>query len=197
MNLELFTGGMVATNGYLLEDGATTILVDAPAGIFDWLLQKDLYPDHLLLTHQHFDHVEDAHRFDCPIHAYFPFSRDLILDQQARAWGLPVTVEEYEVSEILKKNESLRLGQFSFDLLPVPGHSPDSIVFSLPSQKMALVGDTIFNGGVGRTDLPGGNEKELFEGICSHLLTLPDDTRLYPGHGPFTTPSSERVRFSH
>ena len=63
MNLELFTGGSVATNGYLLEDGGVTLLIDAPSGIFDWLQRKDLYPDHLLLTHQHFDHVEDAHLF--------------------------------------------------------------------------------------------------------------------------------------
>ena len=133
MNLEMFTGGMVATNAYLLEDGGVTILVDAPAGVFDWLLQKDLTPDYLLLTHQHFDHVEDAHRLSCPIHAYAPFSRELIMDDKARSWGLPVEVPDFAVDVLLKDQERLKFGNFAFDLLHVPGHSPDSLVYSLPS----------------------------------------------------------------
>ena len=193
MNLELYTGGLVATNGYLLEDGGTTLLIDAPLGVFDWLQQKDIFPDHVLLTHQHFDHVEDAHRFDCPIHAYSPFSRDLIMDERARSWGLPVEVTEFSVNKILKDTGSLNFGNFNFELLHVPGHSPDSIVFSLPKADLALVGDTIFNQGRGRTDLPGGDEELLLKGIRDKLLTLPDHYRLYPGHGPHTTPAAERV----
>ncbi|MGJ8723735.1 MAG: MBL fold metallo-hydrolase [Roseibacillus sp.] len=192
MNLEMFTGGMVATNAYLLEDGGVTILVDAPAGVFDWLLQKDLTPDYLLLTHQHFDHVEDAHRFTCPIHAYAPFSHDLILDEQARSWGLPIEVPDFNVDVILKDKETLQFGNFAFDLLHVPGHSPDSLVYSLPQANLALAGDTLFNQGAGRTDLPGGSHEELFEGIRTKLLTLPDETRIYPGHGPHTSPASEK-----
>lgn len=195
MNIELFTGGLVATNGYLIEDGGATILIDAPAGIFEWLQRKDLFPDHLLLTHQHFDHVEDAHLFDCPIHAFAPFSRDLILDQQAQAWGLPVNVPDFHVTEILDEQDSLTLGKFAFDLLHVPGHSPDSLVYSLPQANLALVGDTLFHQGVGRTDLPGGNHELLFNGIREKLLTLPDDYRLYPGHGPHTSPGNERGAF--
>ncbi|GHC50868.1 MBL fold metallo-hydrolase [Roseibacillus persicicus] len=195
MNLEQYTGGTVATNGYLLEDGGTTLLIDAPEGIFEWLEQKDLYPDHLLLTHQHFDHVEDASRFNCPIHAFAPFSRELTLDEQARAWGLPVSVGEFEVTGVLEGKRELTLGQFKFDLLHVPGHSPDSVVYSLPAHGLALSGDTIFNHGSGRTDLPGGDGPTLFDGIRTKLLTLPDETRLYPGHGPHTTPAAEKARF--
>lgn len=195
MNLELFTGGSVATNGYLLEDGGVTLLIDAPSGIFDWLQRKDLYPDHLLLTHQHFDHVEDAHLFDCPTHAFSPFSHELILDKQAKAWGLPVNVPDFQVSEILAEKESLTLGNFAFDLLHVPGHSPDSLVFSLPQANLAFVGDTLFNQSTGRTDLPGGNHELLFKGIREKLLTLPSEYRLYPGHGPHTSPENEKNSF--
>ena len=191
MNLELFTGGMVATNGYLLQDGGTTLLIDAPEGVFDWLQQKDIYPDHLLLTHQHFDHVEDAHRFNCPVHAYAAFSRELTLADLTRSWGMPLEVADYQVTETLAGKESLTLGNFRFDLLHVPGHSPDSVVFSLPEHDLALVGDTLFNQGFGRTDLPGGDESLLFQGIREKLLTLPPQTRLYPGHGPHTSPSAE------
>lgn len=192
MNLELYTGGMVATNGYLLHDGATTLLIDAPAGVHQWLQQKDLLPDHLLLTHQHFDHVEDAYLFDCPVHAFADFNRDFILDQRAREWGLPVKVTDFKVSKILEKEEKLVLGSFQFELLHVPGHSPDSLVYSLPQAHLAIVGDTLFNRGYGRTDLPGGDEALLFQGIREKLLSLPPETRLYPGHGPATTPAAEQ-----
>ena len=64
-----------------------------------------------------------------------------------------------------------------------------------PQAELALVGDTLFNQGAGRTDLPGGNHEELFEGIRSKLLTLSDQTRIYPGHGPHTSPAAERGRF--
>lgn len=195
MTLELYTGGMVATNGYLLQDGGTTILIDAPEGVFDWLLEKDISPDHLLLTHQHFDHVDDAHRFDCPIHAFSPYSRELTLADLTRSWGMPLEVKAYEISAVLEGQESLTLGNFQFDLLHVPGHSPDSLVFSLPQSNLAFVGDTLFHRGFGRTDLPGGDEAQLFQGIREKLLTLPAETRICPGHGPETTPADEASIF--
>jgi glyoxylase-like metal-dependent hydrolase (beta-lactamase superfamily II) len=192
MTLDTFTGGFVATNGYLLQKDDTTLLIDAPAGIADWLSEKSITPDHLLLTHQHFDHVEDAARFACPIHAFADFSRELILDQGARAMGLSVHVDEFTISEVLSGQSALTLGAFEIDLLHLPGHSPDSIVFSLPGEQLAIVGDTLFAGGVGRSDLPGGDEQQLFTGIREKLLTLPGDTQLYPGHGPATSPEGER-----
>lgn len=192
MMLEVFTGGYVATNGYLLQKGKTTILIDAPAGSFEWLQEKGIAPDYLLLTHQHFDHVEDAHLFPCPIYAYSPFSRSLIRDKECREnWGLPVSVPDFEVDEVLEGISQLPLGDIQFDLLHVPGHSPDSLVYSLPQAKLALVGDTLFAGGVGRTDLPGGDEQLLFNGIREKLLTLSPTTQIYPGHGPATSPAEE------
>ncbi|MBK1835519.1 MBL fold metallo-hydrolase [Roseibacillus ishigakijimensis] len=195
MNFERFTGGFAATNGYLLQKDGTHVLVDAPAGSFDWLQKLGITPDALLLTHQHFDHVEDASLFDCPRYAFAPFSRDLILDQRARDWGLPVTVEEFAVSELLEGRSQLTVGPFTFELRHVPGHSPDSLVFSLPVEELALVGDTIFQGSYGRTDLPGGDEALLFSGIREKLLTLPEATTFYPGHGEPTTPGAERAFF--
>lgn len=191
MTIELFTGGLVSTNGYLLEKDGTTILVDAPAGVFQWLQQKDVSPDYLLLTHQHFDHVEDAHLFPCPIFGHAEFSSDLVIDSLAREWGLPVTVEDFTVDQLLAGQEKLVLGRFDFELLHVPGHSPDSIVYSLPDDGIALVGDTLFRQGVGRTDLPGGDGDLLIQGIREKLLVLSSATKLLPGHGPTTTPAEE------
>lgn len=191
MTLELFTGGFVSTNSYLLEKDGTTLLVDAPAGVFQWLQQRDLSPDYLLITHQHFDHVEDAHLFQCPIFGYAEFARNLVMDDLARGWGLPVTVEQFTVAQELAGEEELVLGRFEFELLHVPGHSPDSLVYSLPQEGIALVGDTLFRQGVGRTDLPGGDGKLLLDGIREKLLTLSGETKLLPGHGPRTTPADE------
>lgn len=191
MTLEMFTGGYVATNGYLLTLDGTTLLIDAPAGVFEWLQEKDVFPDHVLLTHQHFDHVEDASRFTCPIHAFAPFSRALTLEEGARGMGLPITIEEFAVQEILAKKEKLSLGKFAIELAHVPGHSPDSVIFTFREAGISIVGDTLFNGGIGRTDLPGGDHDLLIAGIRDKILTLPAATKIYPGHGPSTSPAEE------
>lgn len=191
MTIELFTGGLVSTNAYLLEKDGTTLLVDAPAGVLQWLQQKDVSPDYLLLTHQHFDHVEDAHLFAGPIFGFAEFSRDLVIDGLAREWGLPVTVEPFTIDQVLAGKERLVLGNFVFDLLHIPGHSADSLVYCLAEEGVALVGDTLFRHGFGRTDLPGGDGELLFQGIREKLLVLPGGTKLFPGHGPATTPSDE------
>ena len=185
----------MATNGYLLEDEGTTLLIDAPAGVFDWLQQKDLYPDHLLLTHQHFDHFEDAHLFEGPIHAFSPYSTELTIAELARSWGLPIEIAEYSVDQVLENQSQLELGNFSFQLLHVPGHSPDSLVYELPAAGLAFVGDTLFRQGAGRTDLPGGSAELLRSGIREKLPSLPPQTQILPGHGPATTPAAEAMTF--
>ena len=195
MTLDMFTGGLVATNAYLIENEGTTLLIDAPAGVFHWLEEKNIQPDHLLLTHQHYDHVEDAHRFKGPTYAFSPYSSELTIVDLARSWGMPVDVPEYQISTLLENESTLQLGPFSFELLYVPGHSPDSLVFHLPQSGLAFVGDTLFSGGIGRTDLPGGNHSLLEKGIKEKLLSLPPETKIFPGHGLSTSPAIESALF--
>ncbi len=195
MKFDSYTGGIVATNSYLLQKENCTVLVDAPAEVFDWLTEQEITPDYLLLTHQHFDHVEDAHRFDCPILAFSEFSRELILDERARASGLPISVPDFVVTTRLEGEKHLSLGPFTFELRHLPGHSPDSLVYILADEKLALVGDTLFQGGYGRTDLPGGDEILLFQGIREKLLTLPTHYELFPGHGSSTSSDEGRRIF--
>jgi glyoxylase-like metal-dependent hydrolase (beta-lactamase superfamily II) len=90
----------------------------------------------------------------------------------------------------LADGDRLSCGRFEFEVRHVPGHSPGHVAFVGPG--MALVGDVVFAGSVGRTDLPGGDGRTLVESIETRLLTLPDDTVLYPGHGPETTVGHER-----
>ncbi|MEM9079201.1 MAG: MBL fold metallo-hydrolase [Verrucomicrobiota bacterium] len=192
MKLFTYTGGLVATNAYVLQSHSGTLLIDAPKDVFPWLASKNLTPDALLLTHQHFDHVEDAHLFEGPIYAQSPFSRDLTLDQQARDWGLPVQVPEFSVSILLTSESTITLAGFQISILPLPGHSPDSLVYHIPAETIALAGDTLFADGIGRTDLPHGEHQTLISGIRSTLLTLPPDTRILPGHGPETNIAHEQ-----
>lgn len=190
-----YCGGFVQTNGYFLqgEDG-TIILIDAPLGITDFLKEQGLKPSHLLLTHQHYDHVEDVAKLKeagVKVYAWSPYSRTLTLEEPVRSWGLPIRVTPYEVDQLLEGMERLEVGGLTFELAHVPGHSTDSVIYHLPDQGVVFAGDTLFAGSIGRTDLPGGNHAQLIAGIQEHLLTQPPATTLLPGHGPATTVSEE------
>lgn len=195
MKLSRFTGGMAQTNGYLLETSDGNLLVDAPEGIAEWLSGKAVRVDHLLLTHQHYDHVLDAaalQRAGARIHAFAAHSPDLTLETAVRAWGLPITVEPFEVDESFDLSAPLRLGGLTFGLAHVPGHSTDSVTFHLAAWHLLFSGDTLFAGSIGRCDLPGGSMETLVAGISRHLLVLPDETRVLPGHGGESTIARER-----
>lgn len=190
MNISLFTGGFVQTNGYLIEAPRGHLLVDAPSGVIEWLGAKGVGPTDVLLTHQHYDHVEDVaalRAMGARIHAFAPYSEELTLEARARDWGLPIAVTPYEVHSMLKMEEVLKVNGFEIELLHVPGHSPDSVAFYFREEGVVFSGDTLFAQGIGRFDLPGGDGELLISGIREKLLTLPGETRVFPGHGPSTT----------
>lgn len=192
MEIITFTGGAVQTNGYFAKTTAGNLLFDAPAKIDSFLKGKDLSVDHLFLTHQHFDHVEDADIIEAKKYCYEAYNCELIRDKEAREWGLDVSVPPFEVNEILKERESLQIGDLEIQLLYVPGHSPDSLAFYLPSEGVVFGGDALFEGGIGRPDLPDGDEVTLLRSISEKLYVLPDETIVYPGHGPSTTIGKEK-----
>jgi len=151
----------------------------------------------LLLTHQHFDHVQDAAavkvEHGCPIHAFAPYSRALTLeDLFGVATGMSVSVPPYTVDHLLEGQETLSVAGLTFDLKHVPGHSPDSVCFHAAEQGILVGGDVLFAGSIGRCDFPGGSQQQLVQGIAEKLMTLPDAIRVLPGHGPETTIAAER-----
>ena len=192
MEIITFTGGAVQTNGYFAKTTAGNLLFDAPAKIDSFLKGKDLSVDHLFLTHQHFDHVEDADVIDAKKYCYEAYNSELIRDKEAREWGLDVSVPPFKVDEVLEGRESLQIGDLEIQLLYVPGHSPDSLAFYLPSEGVVFGGDALFEGGIGRPDLPDGDEATLLRSISEKLYVLPDETIVYPGHGPSTTIGKEK-----
>lgn len=197
-DIHTYTGGIAATNTHLLRLPGGTVLVDAPEGAAAWLRQQNARVDVLLLTHQHFDHVQDAaaiqREHGCRICAFAPFSRDLTLERLfGMVTGSSLSVPEFTVDEQLEGRETLEAVGETWRLYHVPGHSPDSVCFHLENQHLLFGGDVLFLDGIGRTDFPSGSTRQLLGGIQSKLLVLPDATQVYPGHGEDTTIGRERV----
>lgn len=190
MKISLYTGGMVQTNGYLVESPNGNLLIDAPEGIADWLSERGMRVDHLLLTHQHYDHVEDVAKVratGAKVHAFSDYSTELTLEAAARNWGMPIQVDPYQVDALINPACSFSLCGFEITPAHTPGHAADGMTFYLPALGVVFAGDTLFAGSIGRTDLPGGSTEQLLSGIALHLMTLPSETRVLSGHGPEST----------
>jgi len=197
MTLHTYTGGFVQTNGYILElANKECLIIDAPAGITEFLKEKGLVPKHLLLTHQHFDHVEDASLLEetgAKISAWTAYAPDVIMEKRVQEMGIPVNIPPYQVATVLKGQATLEVAGLTFNLAHVPGHSPESVTFHLTAEFLLFAGDALFNGSIGRTDLPGGNHEQLLDSIRQKLYTLPDETAVFPGHGPQTRIGHEKA----
>lgn len=199
--LRTYTGGPLACNGYLLEgaDGSF-VAVDAPLGMAEWVqrvLPAGAKLGHLLLTHQHFDHVQGAAELrrltGCAIHAPFAMSDELTLAAVARQWGLP-SIEPYEVDAFGTAQTTADWGGLRWQLYFIPGHSRDGMAYGLADEELLFTGDILFSGAVGRTDFPGGSSFSLLHGIREKLMPLPETTRVCCGHGPATTIGEEKLQ---
>lgn len=190
MKITSYTGGFVQTNGYLIETPDGNFLIDAPEGIAAWITERGVRVDEVLLTHQHYDHVTDAaalKTLGAKLHAFAGYSKDLTLESTARGWGMPISVMPYEIDCLFEMAQPLDLAGVQIGLAHIPGHSADSVTFYLSDHGVVFSGDTLFASSIGRTDLPGGSTEQLLGGIARHLMTLPPETRVLPGHGPGTT----------
>jgi len=197
-DISTYTGGIAATNAHLLSLPGGKVLIDAPEGAAAWLADQKVHIETLILTHQHFDHVLDAAaikaQHGCRIYAFAAFSRDLTLERlYGMMTGSSMAVPEFEVDEILEGRSTVEIVNEHWQLYHVPGHSPDSLCFHLERELLLFGGDVLFLDGIGRTDFPGGSTRQLLSGIAEKLLPLPDQTRVFPGHGDDTTIGRERM----
>jgi glyoxylase-like metal-dependent hydrolase (beta-lactamase superfamily II) len=203
MILETFVVGPLQCNCTLLgdEDAGEAIVIDPGdevSRIYRRLADLGLKLKQILVTHGHIDHVGGALKLKqltgAPI---FLNENDLpllkMMEEQAAWVGVPTPdVSAPDVS----LTDGLRVGldRYPAEVLHTPGHTQGSICLHFEPLKMLIAGDTLFAGSIGRTDLPGGNPRQIIESIETRLLTLTDDTRVLPGHGPATTIGSERQR---
>jgi glyoxylase-like metal-dependent hydrolase (beta-lactamase superfamily II) len=114
-------------------------------------------------------------------------------EEQAKAFGLPMKAKSVPVGKYLVNGEIIKFGKSELAVLSVPGHSPGGVAFYNKKNGFVIVGDSLFAGSIGRTDLWGGNQDILLAAIKDKLLSLPDETVVYPGHGPETRIIDEKL----
>lgn len=202
MNWKKIPLGLLQTNCYLLynEDKECIIFDPGAEGekLIAWLEQNELKPIAILLTHAHFDHIGavDQVRDHFGIKVYIheleaDWLTDATLNGSVRYEMEPI--QGKPADELLTGEGMLEVGPFTLQLFETPGHSPGSLSYYVKEVNAVFSGDALFSGGIGRTDLPGGDQDVLIESISSRLLTLPDDTTALPGHGLSITVSETKV----
>lgn len=195
-----FTGGPFTQNSYLVTCARTgsAILVDAGAAAPDALeaaRAAGATIGAIVLTHAHIDHVdgltEVKRETGAPIYLH-PDDQRLYENAPMQADWFGLRMDPLPpVDHALEHGGTVRVGDCTLLVRHTPGHAPGHVI--LVGDGVALVGDVIFMGSIGRTDLPGGNLQTLMKSIREQILTLPDSTTLYNGHGPATTVGHERV----
>jgi len=196
LQIQTFIGGIFDTNAYLILAPGGHILFDAPTGASDWMREIGAKPNLLIITHGHVDHIDDAAKikriFGCQV-AYHRDSLPLITDPDFfKRFGFYFEATPVNPDFLIEETPELNLCSLTFRVLLVPGHCPGSLCFYSSAHQFLIGGDVLFAGGVGRTDLPGGDHELLIRGIREKLLILPEATTVLPGHGPATSIGEER-----
>ncbi|MNN42252.1 putative metallo-hydrolase [compost metagenome] len=204
LQIKTFTFNPYQENTYLLYNEEGNALIIDP-GMYgekeqvEFLTFVDLHnltPQLLLNTHCHIDHVLGNYfiheKFDLlPQFHEGELSTLIAVQNYAPQMGF-----RYDISPIgevfLKDGDKIQIDNDELEVILAPGHSPAHICFYSASQKFLIGGDVLFRNSIGRTDLPGGNHQQLLDNIKQRLYTLPDDTIVYPGHGPSTTIGFEK-----
>ena len=207
LEIKSFVFGLFGTNTYVVNNGQQVLLVDPACSnpyeeqmLYRYISYLKSQISNLKLsivaTHGHLDHLWGAkwatEQWHTPVlmhEADIPMAQ--AMQQQYDLFGIHRTAEAFPIEDIKSSILNLKSQMSNFELLETPGHTPGSICLYWPEEKVLLSGDTLFQMGYGRTDLPGGNMGQLIESL-EHLFTLPADTLVYPGHGAETTIGAEK-----
>ncbi len=208
MKLHVLPSGMIQTNAYLLVEPnrKEAVLIDAPGEVWPKvapiLAADDIKLTELWITHGHWDHTQGGAEIVRETQARVVAHRDdqdLIETPEIMEgiMGEKLGLEGIKVDQWVSQGDSLAaLGQRA-DVRHVPGHCPGNVLFYFADMAVAFVGDAIFAGSIGRTDLPGGSFDQLARSIRSQIYTMPDNVQLLPGHGPATNVMREKETNPH
>ena len=203
MKVDTIVLGDFQTNSYVArttEETADCVIVDtglSPEPLMDFLVENELNPTAVIFTHGHADHIAGLNllRQKWPdikvaIHAD---DAEMLTDPMKNLsimTGKSFTSEPAQV--VIQKDEAIEFAGIEFEVFHTPGHTPGGICLYCRDQSVVFAGDTLFADSIGRTDFPGGNYEQLIESIKTKLLALPDDTKVYTGHGSDTSIGYER-----
>lgn len=196
LTIRKFPCNMLAENCYVVSDETNEcVIVDCGAysedernAIATYIRDRRLRPVHLLCTHGHLDH-NFGNAFVLGTYGLRPEASlaDNVLmehlkEQGREIFGLDIKDDFPKVDHYFADDEQIAFGNHHFDILSTPGHTPGSVVFSCREELVAFTGDTLFRGSIGRTDFPGGSMLQMISSLRA-LCMLPDETKVYPGHG--------------
>jgi len=206
LQLKIFPFNPLQVNAYLIfEPNGAGIMIDPSCldrqefqELQDFIWTNRIRLEYQLNTHGHFDHLFGVH---CVRDAYHPkyliHQADEALlrlaGDQARSFGFDYEGDVPAPDGYLSEGGIVSADKIRLRVIHVPGHSQGSVAFYEAAAGWLFSGDTLFAGGIGRTDLPGGNDQQIINSIMEKLLILPDDTKIFPGHGPATTVKQERL----
>lgn len=206
MTIKTFTFNPFQENTFLLYDETNeAVIIDAgcltdaeKTAIKKYITDNNLTIKRLLNTHLHLDHqfgnkfISEAFGLSPEAGAEDEFLLHNVV-AQARSFGLPIEGDAQQLGGYITDNQEINFGNSRLKALHVPGHSPGSMAFYSEENGVLFAGDVLFQGSIGRTDLPKGDFATLINSITQKLLPLPDSTIVYCGHGPTTTIGNERI----
>ena len=208
INVKQFCFNPFAVSAFVISDSETAQAIAVDPGMIDssereefdkYIKDKHLTLTQIVNTHLHLDHcfgdnyVRDKYGVKVAAHPDDIFLGDTLAEQAAR-FGIRLTgnAGKVAVDVPLKDGDTVSVGKYELHVLHVPGHSPGSIALYSPDGGFIISGDALFRNSIGRTDLPGGNLNTLLESIDKKIMTLPEDTKVLPGHDQFTTVGTEK-----
>lgn len=200
MLVQVFSSGPLQVNCYIIGDtNSNAVFIIDPGGcvkeIRKFIKTHSLKVEGVVTTHGHFDHVDGVaestslYKVDYQLHPNDVPLLDYV-SEQAKMFGLECK-HPGTPGRLITHGDRLQIGESEYRIIHTPGHSPGSICLYNQKQSTLFSGDTLFRESIGRTDLPGGNHEKLINSIRTHLLILPEDTVVYPGHGPISNIAHE------
>ncbi len=203
MKIDRLILGAYETNCYVLrtsEAAQDCLIIDPGLGakkLIRFLQEHKLNPVAIVLTHGHIDHIEGVAALraefpDIKVHIH-KLDAEMLTEPYTNLSAMTGAAFRVEPADFLLQEQNvIEQAEIKLSILHTPGHTPGGISLYSKDDRIVFVGDTLFADSIGRTDFPNGNMEQLLQGIREKLFTLPDETKVYPGHGPITTIAHER-----